>query len=79
MGGFVALLFSASQLQLERFDGGARFGLEPGLPLHLGGQVAGLRLRAQLGDQVLLTLLCQGLGSLVFLLHFLAQLGFQLT
>src|SRR6185369_2987463 len=56
-----------------------RFGLELGLPLHLRGHPAGFRLRAQLGDQVLLTLLRHGWGSLLFLLYFLANAGFLLT
>ena len=41
--------------------------------------MSGLRLRGELGDQVLFTLLGLGLGSLVFLLHFVAQVGFPLT
>ena len=38
---------------------------------------AGLRLCGQPGDKGLLTLLSLDLGSLLFILHFLAQAGFQ--
>jgi hypothetical protein len=75
--GFVALPLGASQLRLQRRDGGAD-GLQLFLPL-LRGHLVGLHLRGQLGDQGLLTLLGLRLGSLVLLLHFLAQAAFQLT
>jgi len=59
--GFVALLLGASQLRLQRLEGGAD-GLQLLLPL-LRGLLVGVRLRGQLGDPGLLTLLGLGLGS----------------
>jgi len=59
--------------------GGARFLLWLHRPLPLRIHQARFRLRGQLGDQVLLTLLGPGLDSFFLLLHFLAQPGFQLT
>src|SRR5258708_8667008 len=76
--GFVALLFDAGQLRLERFDGGAGFVLGLRLPLHLRGHRAGLGIGSELGDQFLVALFFPGLGGFFFLLHILAQEGFQL-
>jgi hypothetical protein len=75
--GFVAFLFGASQLRFEGFEAGAHR-LELSLPL-LRGHLVGLYLRGQLGNQGLLTLPGLGLGSLLLLLHFLAQAGFEVT
>src|SRR5258708_1246149 len=76
--GFVALLFDAGQLRLERFDGGAGFVLGLRLPLHLRGHKLGLGIGSELGDQFLVALFFPGLGGFFFLLHVLAQAGFQL-
>ena len=76
---FVALLFGASQLGLQWFQRGASLLLGFCLPARLRGDLARLRLGRQLRDEILLALFGLSMGRFVLLLHFLAQVRFQIA